>query len=1160
MSSRSTISTEEFVPGKKLLVHIAENGHSYEFECDGATPVEAIQRSIESLCRFHISDQLLLCRNTSLDSQHTLAYYKLPQDDREIFLYNKSRLHPDSPRPAAESIDLPKDAIPDPPSPSGSPHPLDEASDPALKALASYERQFRYHFQYANAIYGCTRTKFEVCKRLSRETQVQERALETAHGNLDHTFRKLQQRYNDFIGCFDRQHRYHSELLRNFERDVERLRSVKLLPLLQSDSRKCLLDLVKENDLRKWAVSCCNSHDQFVNKVSQLKQNFRELNRRMSDVFMVVESTGTKDLESKIKEHQKVLSDQKSIMQSLSKDVNTVKKLVDDCLNCQLSGSLRPHDAISALGPMYDVHEKNNLPKVLNCDHATTKLLDKCTVKKNEMNAVVHFGMQKVKSAQYSIKDMMNELHAFQEVMGHKEKEFDNLKLVSGISHAYRACLAEVVRRKSSSKLYMGLAGQLAERIAAERLTEIRRREGFCKAWSKYIPHDILASMGLFDSPSQCDVNVVPFDTNLMDIDVVDVDRYAPQSLVGSFPRYESKSDRSYPATSIESSNLTTSEENPVDSHEKNDFEGLIEGCFPVDISGTSKLEVENARLKADLASAIAHICTFNAEIGYETFDQEPDLKIVEDKMLEALHSKDEYIKHVQSMLNMKHVQCLSYEKRINELEQRLADQYHEGQKVSSNKNVSESLISTTKIDTYTGDIYGDEEAPNTCVSTVSMDAASCTSASADPRLDLISAQPGKLGEGGDENMIDLSGILNMNFIDPSHKVIDASMLEPLHDDDPAGDDDEKRVGQVEKNNVAEVERESEKVTPHFNLTTDNSDVSVRVLDMFPCGNATNTSLDSKTGDKVVFDFHSAFAEKSNEFDITENKLKAAMDEICSLKRELEIRQNLLDESQMNCAHLENCLHEAREEARTNLCAAERRASEYNSLRSTAVKMHGLFERFRNCVTGLDGSVNCADSLRKFALSLGSGSVDDEDVSANFRTCILVVADKISFLIRRVEHFSKQMEDQRESIKNLYRKHQLDKQTSKEKISFLHMEVHQLAAFVLNAAGNYEAINRNCPNYFLSDESVALFTEHSGRPTYIVGQIVHIEKQIAREASTSGPVGRDDQVDLSKSESGARLASVAGNKSSNPYGLPVGCDYFIVTVAILPDTIHSIPS
>lgn len=73
----------------------------------------------------------------------------------------------------------------------------------------------------------------------------------------------------------------------------------------------------------------------------------------------------------------------------------------------------------------------------------------------------------------------------------------------------------------------------------------------------------------------------------------------------------------------------------------------------------------------------------------------------------------------------------------------------------------------------------------------------------------------------------------------------------------------------------------------------------------------------------------------------------------------------------MNCVHLENCLHEAREDARTNLCAADRRASEYNALRSKAVKMHSFFERFRSCVTAPGTVANFGDSLRSLAQSLG---------------------------------------------------------------------------------------------------------------------------------------------------------------------------------------------
>ncbi|KAI4376775.1 hypothetical protein MLD38_014493 [Melastoma candidum] len=75
----------------------------------------------------------------------------------------------------------------------------------------------------------------------------------------------------------------------------------------------------------------------------------------------------------------------------------------------------------------------------------------------------------------------------------------------------------------------------------------------------------------------------------------------------------------------------------------------------------------------------------------------------------------------------------------------------------------------------------------------------------------------------------------------------------------------------------------------------------------------------------------------------------------------------------------------------------------------------------------------------------------------------------------------------------------LGMQASKEKISFSRFEVHEIAAFVLNPAGHYEAINRNCLNYYLSPESVALFADHLPiRPRYIVGQIVHIERQAVK--------------------------------------------------------------
>jgi autophagy-related protein 11 len=329
MSAGSTLTSggdlvnPDVALGSKVLVHVAENGHSFEFECDGLTTVEAIGFSIQSLTGIPLADQLFLYGYNSLDLTQPLSAYKLPQDDSEVFLYNKSRLHADSPLPGPEIIDIPINPVLPPPTITP---PLETNSgDPALKALVSYEHKFRYHFQIANLIYGCTKVKFEVCKRLVRETQVQERALVTAHGTLEVTFRKLLVRYNEFMKIFARQHKAHAELLVNFERDLERLRRVKLPANLQKEGRRSLVDLVKENDLRELAqATCAVQHRQFEGKVFQLKSNFGELKRRVENLFEAMIVNSAKDLDVSIKEHQRLVIEQRSIMQVLRLFLNCI--------------------------------------------------------------------------------------------------------------------------------------------------------------------------------------------------------------------------------------------------------------------------------------------------------------------------------------------------------------------------------------------------------------------------------------------------------------------------------------------------------------------------------------------------------------------------------------------------------------------------------------------------------------------------------------------------------------------------------------------------------------------------------------------------------------------------------------------------------------------
>jgi autophagy-related protein 11 len=499
--------------------------------------------------------------------------------------------------------------------------------------------------------------------------------------------------------------------------------------------------------------------------------------------------------------------------------VDTAKKRVDECSSPNLSASLRPHDAVSAVGRIYEEHEKTHLPNMYSFDESVSSLLEKCKANKNRMNHLVHVSMQRVKLVQFSIKDTMNELHAYQEMIGHQDKDFENLKLVSGIGHAYRACLGEVVRRRSNFKLYMGLAGQLAERLAAERETEMRRREGFLRTWDRYIPNDMMKQMGLFDTPSQCNVNISPFDGDLLKIDLPDVERLAPLSLVGG-------SGLGTP------SNIT-----------KTDQLSEIDSSASVTVEGTSRVEVENAKLKAELASAIAIICGLNAEVGFfntpENGELEKMLMEMKEKTEEALVLKDEYANHLQSMLNSKHEQCVSYEKRIRELEQRLSEHYVQGQTDTGFKAFEQ-------MDEY----------------------SSATSAFMEKMTAAARQTSKNILEGGDENMIDLISGSNTNdnpSAESPQNSMDASM---------------NQTGDAEKEERLEMRGDAAAA----------GEVGI--------GQHQVQEEEDMTELKRVVE------ERTDILEEAEEKNRVLSEEVESLRGELEHSRNLLDESQVKKTYL----------------------------------------------------------------------------------------------------------------------------------------------------------------------------------------------------------------------------------------------------------------
>lgn len=75
-----------------------------------------------------------------------------------------------------------------------------------------------------------------------------------------------------------------------------------------------------------------------------------------------------------------------------------------------------------------------------------------------------------------------------------------------------------------------------------------------------------------------------------------------------------------------------------------------------------------------------------------------------------------------------------------------------------------------------------------------------------------------------------------------------------------------------------------------------------------------------------------------------------------------------------------------------------------------------------------------------------------------------------------------------------------------------------------------------------------------------MGQIVHIDRKVVIPAPTPPPLSTgssDESLQTSESGAGTILAPARTKASHNPYGLPLGTDYYIVTVAMVPDLFSS---
>ncbi|GBF99515.1 hypothetical protein Rsub_11949 [Raphidocelis subcapitata] len=628
-----------------VLVMCAHNGKTLQLDVGPQTRVDAVQQALVSFTGVPAGDQILMAHGARLDPAKPLSAYKLPTpdpaaaEDHPVFLYHKAFLRPGAKPPAQEPV--PPIAVQVPQLAAVSMrHPLEAAHSPLVRALPEYERQFEQQLLEARAHWDASQARMHWCRQLLSEQEVQARAADAARANVEGHYAYICGVYQGFVDRYVPQYVAHSKILATFQELTAALSAVALPQQLRVGGWTTLADLQPQSRLREWYESCRRSHEHFAAKVGELEGLFQLLRGDVEALFMQAPTVDLDALGLLLGDAERLIDEQGSAVQVLSKDLRTVRELVEDVVaqlgasagGASLSGA-KVHDAAAALEAIHDSHLGQLLPRVRACDGQVADFLARCTAAKGAMGRDVLEQLQRIAAQQSRIREMKDKLAAFAEVLSRQASAFGELRAATRLPAAYRLMLTECARRSAWQCMYGAQATRLAEAMARVREREGAKREAFLGQVDRLLPRELLAAAGLLCEPSHCLVSVPPGDEGLLPVDLADVQRLpsileraaeemaAAAAAVAAAARSQEQQQQQQqqqegePAAPQQEPQQTQQEPQQAQQQQAQQQQAQQqqqqrraagEEALQEGVAGLGGLELENARLKAELAAHLA--------------------------------------------------------------------------------------------------------------------------------------------------------------------------------------------------------------------------------------------------------------------------------------------------------------------------------------------------------------------------------------------------------------------------------------------------------------------------------------------------------------------------------------------------------------------------
>ena len=516
--------------------------------------------------------QILLCGHAPhariQSKKKPLFLYFAEADAANVYLFNRKSLAARDAKSSSSSSSAPFKLQPqnvyvasDPSELALNKRSIPSGSSPLVAALVDFECQYIFHQRQGWSLFDGAKQRASSVHECAKQIRVLRRGIRVATGNMKSLFDTTMGRFREYQSELAEQQKAAAEMLESFDEDLARLSTLKLHSSL-GKARASRSQASSEED-ENAAASSLTLHDLLnMDTVHQSKNEFQKLravvsakSEKIRKLHETIECEGgtaiewldtsgaDKDLE-KLDRIESAVSDlvgkQQICVNELDAHVESVTARVSEVMSTMSSSassmgasaesaedgagggrsrrgsSMALMAAIEELDETHEKQKEDIIPDMRSRDEMLKNFMAECAQVMSETRAAVQRKLLSLSSVQTRIRDLSQRVSVVKTAVGYERNMMANLGFVRSMPSSYVASMAEVVRRRAFSKFYATQVEQLAEQVAKLREGELEKRERFLNDHSRYLPEQLINTMGLADwKLPLCEIMLKPFDEGL---------------------------------------------------------------------------------------------------------------------------------------------------------------------------------------------------------------------------------------------------------------------------------------------------------------------------------------------------------------------------------------------------------------------------------------------------------------------------------------------------------------------------------------------------------------------------------------------------------------------------------------------------------------------